>query len=108
MEKIKKPFMYVNQSVGKCLICNKDIRVNDASSLTYDGWKMLAKLAKTWSSVVLPIDHQYYKHTQVHELISDRKKAFCKQHCSKNYKETFGRHSKINELIADRKTTFCK
>ena len=36
---LKKPFLSVNQSMGKCLICNKDISANDASSLTDDGWK---------------------------------------------------------------------
>ena len=47
----------MNQSVGKYLICNKDIRANDALSLTDARWKML-----TWSSVVLPIYHQYYEY----------------------------------------------
>ena len=37
MEELKKPFLSVNQSAGKCLICNKDIPANDASSLTDDG-----------------------------------------------------------------------
>ena len=65
MEKLKKPFLFVNQSEGKCLICNKDKSANDK------GWKTLTNLAKTWSSVVLPIDHQYY---EVHELIGDKKR----------------------------------
>ena len=64
MEKLKKPFLFVNQSEGKCLICNKDKSANDK------WWKTLTNLTKTWSSVVLPIDHQYY---EVHEVIGDRK-----------------------------------
>ena len=64
MKKLKKPFLFVNQSEGKCLICNKDKSANDK------GWKNLTNLAKTWSSVVLSIDHQYY---EVHELIGDKK-----------------------------------
>ena len=63
MEELEKPFLSVNQSVGKCLICNKNIRANDASSLTYDGGKTLTNLVKTWRSVVLLIDHQYYEYT---------------------------------------------
>ena len=39
MEELKKPFLSVNQCMGKCLICNKDISANDVSSLTDDGWK---------------------------------------------------------------------
>ena len=39
MEQLEKPFLSVNQSVGKYFICNKDICANDASSLTNDGWK---------------------------------------------------------------------
>ena len=35
-------------------------------------------LAKTWSSVVLPIDNQYCEYRQVHELMCDRKTTFCK------------------------------
>ena len=75
MEEHKKPFLSVNQGVGKCLICNKDIRANDASSLTDGGWKTLTNLAKTWSSVVLPIDHQYCEYTQVRELTAVSKLA---------------------------------
>ena len=37
MEELKKPFLSVNQSARKCLICNKDIPANDASSLTDEG-----------------------------------------------------------------------
>ena len=47
MEELKEPFLSVNQSVRKCLTCNEDIRVNDASSLADDGWKTLTKLVKT-------------------------------------------------------------
>ena len=79
MEELKQPFLSVNQSVGKCLICNKDIRANDESSLTDDRWRTLMNLAKTWSSVVLPIDNQYCEYRQVHELMCDRKTTFCKQ-----------------------------
>ena len=60
------------------MIFNKDIRGNDASGLTYDGWRVLSKIAKTCSSVVLPIDHQYYAYTQVREIIGDRKITFSK------------------------------
>ena len=80
------------------LICNKDIRTKVASSLTYDGWKALTSLVKTWSSGVLPIDHQYYKYTLVHELIGDREAAFCKQYRNWNCWLAFGRHSLINKL----------
>ena len=68
----------MNQSTEKCLICNKDIRPNDASSMTDDGWKTQTNLAKTWSSMVLPINHQNIEYTQVHERICE-----------------FGRHSLI-------------
>ena len=84
-------FLSVNQSVEKCLICIKDIRANDR-------WKTLTNLAKTWSNVVLPIDHQYYEYTQVHELIGDRKTTFCEQHRSGNCRPAFGRHSLISKL----------
>ena len=47
MEELKLPFLSANQSMGKCLICNKDMRANDESSLTDDGWKTLTNLAKT-------------------------------------------------------------
>ena len=50
----------------------KDIRANDASSLTDNKWKTLTNLVTTWSRVVLPINHQYYKYTQ--EQVGDRKK----------------------------------
>ena len=62
MEELRRPFLSMNQSVGKYLICNKDIRANDVSSLTDARWKMLTNLAKTWGSVVLPIYHQYYEY----------------------------------------------
>ena len=101
MEKLKKSFLSVNQSVGKYSICNKDIRANDASSLTDDGWKTLTNLAKTWSSVILPTDHQYYEYTQVHELISDIKTTFCKQHGSGHCRLAFGGHPLINKLKKD-------
>ena len=52
--------------------------------LTDGGWKTLTNLAETWNSVVLAIDHQYCEYTQVHELIVDRKTAFCKKHRSRN------------------------
>ena len=91
----------MNQSVGKCLICNKDIRANDESSLTDDGWRTLMNLAKTWSSVVLPIDNQYCEYRQVHELMCDRKTTFCKQNRSRSCRLAFGRHSLINKLKKD-------
>ena len=96
MEELKKPFLSVNQSAGKCLICNKDMRANDASRLTDDGQETLANFANTWSSVVLPIGHQYYECTQVHEQIGDRKTTFGKRHRSGNCHPVFGRHSLIN------------
>ena len=91
-------FLSVSQSVGKCLICNKDIRANDASSLRDDGWKTLTDLANTWGSVVLPIDHQYEEYPQVHELMGDRKTLFYKQYRSRNCHPPFGRHLLINQL----------
>ena len=51
--------------------------------------------------MVLPIDHQYYEYTQAHELISDRKTSFCKQHHSENCYLTFGRYSLINKMKKD-------
>ena len=78
MEELKKPFLSVNQSAEKCLICKKDICANDASSLTDDQRKTLTNLVKTWNSVVLPINDQYYKYTLVHEQIGDRRTAFDK------------------------------
>ena len=66
-----------------------------------DGWKTLMNLAKTWSSVVLPIDLQYYEYMQVHELIGDRKTNFCKQHQSRNCCPALGRHSLVNKLKKD-------
>ena len=81
MEELKNLlFLSGNQNVGSCLICNSDTRTNDASILRDDGWKTLMKLAKKWSSVVLPIDHQYYWFTQVHEAIGDSKTTLCKQY----------------------------
>ena len=74
MEELKKPVLSVNQSVGTCLIINKDIRVNDALSLTDDGFKKLRNLAKTLSNVVLPIDLQYYGYMQAHKRIGARKR----------------------------------
>ena len=100
MEELKKPFLSVNQSVGKRLICNKDICANDVSCLTHK-WKTLTNLAKIWSNVVLLIDHKYHKYTQVHELIGDRKAALCKQYHSGNCCPAFGRHSLINKLKKD-------
>ena len=94
MEELKTLFLSVNQSVAECLICNKNICANYASSLTDDKWKTLMNLVKTWSSVVLPNDHQYYEFTQAHELILDRKTAFCKQQRSENCRPAFGRHHK--------------
>ena len=91
----------MNESLGKCLICNKDIRANDGSNLTDDRWKTLTNLVKTWSSLVLPIDHQYYMYIQLHELISDRKIAFCKHYHSGNGRPAFGTHSLINQLKKD-------
>ena len=87
--------------MGKYLICNKDIRANDASSWTDDGWKTLMNLAKTWSSVILPIYHQYYEYTYVHELIGVRKTTFCKQSRSGKCCSAFARHSLINKLKKD-------
>ena len=52
MEELKKPFLSVNQSVGKCLICKKD-SANDAAGLTDDEWKTLTNLPKTWTSAIL-------------------------------------------------------
>ena len=66
-----------------------------------DGWKTLANLANTWSSVVLSIDHQYYEYMQVYELIGVRKAALCKQCRSRKYRPAFGRHSLINKLKKD-------
>ena len=80
------------------MICNKDIRANDASSLRDDGWKTLTDLANTWGSVVLPIDHQYEEYPQVHELMGDRKTLFYKQYRSGNCHPPFGRHLLINKL----------
>ena len=80
------------------MICNKDIRANDASSLRDDGWKTLTDLANTWDSVVLPIDHQYEEYPQVHELMGDRKTLFYKQYRSGNGHPPFGRHLLINKL----------
>ena len=51
--------------------------------------------------MVLPIDHQYYEYTHVHELISDRKTTFCKQNRSENCYLTFGRYSLINKMKKD-------
>ena len=75
--------------------------MNDASNLTDDGWKTLTKLAKTLSSLVLPIDHQYYEYIQFHELISDRKIDFCKHYSSRNGLPDFGRHSLGNKVKKD-------
>ena len=74
MEELKKPVLSVNQSAGKCFIFNKDIRVNDALSLTDDRWKPLTNLAKTLSNVVLPIDLQYCDYMQAHKRIGARKR----------------------------------
>ena len=101
MEEIKKPFLSVNESLGKCLICNKDIRANDASNLTDDRWKTLTNFAKTWRSLVLPLDDHYYKYIQLHERISDRKIAFCKHYHSGNGHPAFGKRSLINKLKMD-------
>ena len=90
MEKLKKSFLSVNQSVEKCWTCNKDIRANDASSFTEDGWKTLTN--QNHGSVALPNNHQFYEYTHVHELIDDRKTTFCKQHPSRNCRLAFGRH----------------
>ena len=98
MEELKKPFLSLNQIVGKHLICNKDICANNASSLTDDVWKTLTNLAKTRSSLVLPIDNQYYEYTLVHVIIAESKTAFCKQNHSGNCFPAFGRHPLINKL----------
>ena len=39
MEDFKKPFLSVNQTMGKFFICNKVIHAINALSLTDDGWK---------------------------------------------------------------------
>ena len=78
MEKLKKTFLSANQSVEKCLTSNKGISARDASKLTNGEWKTLTDLAKSWSSVVLPIDHHYYEYMQVHQQIGDRKIVFGK------------------------------
>ena len=57
MDKLSKRFLSENQIVGKRLICNKDIRAIDASGLTHNIRKTLTNVVKTWSGVVLPIDH---------------------------------------------------
>ena len=98
MEELKKSFPSLNESVRKCLIGNKVIHVNDASSFTDDRWKTLSSLIKTWSSVVVLIDHQYYGYIQVHEPIGYRKTTFFKQHCSGNCRPAFGRHFLIHKL----------
>ena len=98
MEELKKPFLSLNQIVGKHLICNKDICVNNASSLTDDAWKTLTNLAKTRSSLILPIDHQYYQYKLVHVIIAESKTAFCKQNHSGNCCPAFGRHPLIDKL----------
>ena len=97
LEELKKLFLSVKQSKGKCFNCNKDIRANDTSSLTDGGWKTFTKLAKTSSSLVLPIDHQYMS---IHRsmLIGDRKTTFFKQYHSRNCFPVFARHSIINKL----------
>ena len=51
--------------------------------------------------MVPPINQQYYDYTQVHELIGDRKKAFCKQYRRGICRSAFGRHSLINKLKTD-------
>ena len=98
---IEKPLLSVNQTVIKCLICNKNICANHASGLGDNGWKTLKKLAKTWDSVVLSIDYQHYKYTQFYKLIGDRKRAFCKQNHSRNCHPAFGRQSVMNKLKKD-------
>ena len=87
-----KTFPICKSKRGKILIYNKDIRGNDAS-LTNGEWKTLTNFVKTWNSVVVPINHQYYEYTQVHELISDRKTAFWKQNRRGNSRSAFGRLS---------------
>ena len=101
MEELRNPFLSVNESAEKCLICNKDIRGSDGSSLTSDGWKTVTDLAKKWSSVVLPIDHQYYEYTQVHHRIGGRKTAFGRRHRSANCRPAFGKLSLIDRLKKD-------
>ena len=98
MEELKKSFQSRNESVRKCLIGNKVIHVNNASSFTDDRWKMLSSLIKTWSSVVVLIDHHYYGYIQVHEPVGYRKTTFFKQHCSGNCRPAFGRHFLIHKL----------
>ena len=58
-------------------------------------------LAKSWSSVVLPIDHHYYEYMQVHQQIGDRKIVFGKWHRSGNCCPAFGRQSIINKFKKD-------
>ena len=55
MEELKKPFLSVNQSVEKCLICIKDIRANDALSLVDDGWKIPTNLAVWFYQSIISI-----------------------------------------------------
>ena len=98
MEELKKSFQSLNESVRKCLIGNKVIHVNNASSFTDDRWKMLSSLIKTWSSVVVLIDHHYYGYIQVHEPVGYRKTTFFKQHCSGNCRPAFERHFLIHKL----------
>ena len=65
------------------------------------GGKYKRTLQKTWSTVFLPIDHQYYEYKHLHEQISDRKTVFSKRHRSGNCRPAFGRHSLINKLKKD-------
>ena len=101
MEELKKPFLSVNQIVGKCFTCNKVICANDSSSLTDDKWKTFTNLIKTWSSVVLSFDDQYYEYKQVHEPIGDIKETFCKQYPCGNCRLPFARRKLINKLKID-------
>ena len=56
-----------------------------------ESWKNMAQYGYNNLSSV-------YEYTQVHELISDQKTAFCKPYRSKKYHSTFARHSFINKL----------
>ena len=48
--------------------------------------------------MILPIYHQYYEYTQVHEITGDRKATFRKKHRSGSCRLAFGKHSLINKL----------
>ena len=65
-----------------CLLCKKSFSKSSDTvrSFSQKGWPKIVDHARKWKDVNLPVTHDYYMFTHVHEEIKDKSTAFGRAH----------------------------